>query len=122
MMDIILADDQVEVREALRCALEDQADMHLVSEATSAVELLAHLALRCPDLVLLDWELPGMSGVELMAQAREVCPTLKLIALSVRPEACAQATRSGVECFVSKGDPPERLLDAVRRVASRKAI
>jgi two-component system response regulator DesR len=110
------------VREALRCVLEDQEDIQLVSEATSAAELLAHLALRCPDLVLLDWELPGMSGVELMAQARAVCPALKLIALSVRPEACSEATSAGVECFVSKGDPPERLLAAVRRVASQRLV
>ena len=115
MLDILIADDQHEVREALKCTLEDEIGVQLVSEATSADELLAYLRLICPDLILLDWELPGMSSAQLLAQARAVCPSLKLIALSGRPEACAEAMKAGVQDFVSKGDPPDRLLAAIRR-------
>jgi len=116
MIDIVLADDQYEVRTALKCILEDQVDFHLASEVTTAADLLANLQVGCPDLILLDWELPGMKAIDLLARAREVCPEFKLIALSVRPEACAEARAAGVHGFVSKGDPPERLLGEVRRL------
>lgn len=116
MIDIVLADDQCEVRAALKCVLEDQVDFHLTSEVTTAAELLDRLQLGCPDLILLDWELPGMKAAELLSRARSFCPSLKLIAMSVRPEACAEAQAAGVRCFVSKGDPPERLLAEVRRL------
>ncbi len=119
MLEVVLADDQCEVREALKCLLEDQVGIHLAHEAASGDDLLAYLWHGCPDLILLDWELPGLGGAALLQRAREICPSLKLIALSGRPEACAEAMRAGVQDFVSKGDPPERLLAAVRRVAPR---
>jgi DNA-binding NarL/FixJ family response regulator len=115
-MDIILADDQYEVREAYKCLLDDQVGVCLVSEATSATELLEQIEQRCPDLVLLDWELAGLKGAELMTRARAVCPKLQVIALSVRPEAHAEALQAGAQGFVSKGDPPERLTAAIHNL------
>ena len=114
MIDIILADDQFEVREALKCLLECQPDIHLASEATSADELLTHLSLVCPDLVLFDWELPESTGAELVSRMRALCPAVRLVAWSGRPEACREALEAGAHGFVSKGDPPERLLYAIR--------
>ena len=115
-MDIILADDQFEVLEAYKCLLDDMVGVCLVSEAATAADLLTQLQERCPDLVLLDWELSGVKGAALMAQAREVCPAIKLIALSVRPEARDEALHAGAQGFVSKGDPPERLLEAIHKL------
>lgn len=123
-MFVILADDQYDVRCALRLILEQEADLELASEAANSTELLAQLGDACPDLLLLDWELPGLDVAELLATARQQCPDVKIIALSGRPEACEQAMQAGVPGFVSKGDPPERLLDAVRcvlRVSSRRS-
>lgn len=115
-MLVILADDQYDVRCALRLILEHDAALELASEAINSTELLAQLGAACPDLLLLDWELPGLGNAELLASIRQICPAVKVIALSGRPEACEQAMQAGVPGFVSKGDPPERLLDEVRRV------
>ena len=117
-MDVILADDQYDVRCALRCLLEQSAELRLVSEATNSAELLAYLSTACPDLVLLDWELPGINGRDLMERARAVCPKVKVVALSVRPEARAEALRAGAQGFASKGDPPERLVSVMLKVVS----
>ena len=114
-MNIILADDQFDVRCALKCLFESEADLQVIGEASSVAELLAQVALACPDLVLLDWELPGMTGHDLLLTLRALCPAVRLIALSVRPEARDEALRAGVQGFVSKGDPPERLLAALRK-------
>ena len=115
-MFVILADDQFDVRCALRLLLEQEADLELVSEAVNTFELLSQLSTACPDLVLLDWELPGLPVLDLLAGVQRICPDTCIIALSGRPEACEQAAQAGVPGFVSKGDPPERLLAVVRRV------
>jgi DNA-binding NarL/FixJ family response regulator len=107
-MHILLVDNQVEVRSALRFLLEQQPGMCLVGEAAEAGELLAQEALQ-PDLVLLDWELPGSQPADLLAALRIRRRTI-VIALSGRPEARQEALNAGVDAFVSKGEPPERLL------------
>jgi DNA-binding NarL/FixJ family response regulator len=115
-MHILLADDQVDVREALKCLLQNECDVKLSNEAGTASELLIQLALGCPDMLLLDWELPGPGGRALMRAIRACCPSVRVIALSVRPEARSEALAAGVQGFVSKGDPPECVLAALRAV------
>ena len=81
-MRILIADDQSKVRFALRVLLERQAALEIVGEAADAEELLAQVAADCPDLVLLGWELPGLTKIDLLAALRRVCPNLMVIALS----------------------------------------
>lgn len=111
-MQVILADDQAKVRSALRLVLEEQSGVKVIGEAVDATGLLDWVRATSPDLVLLDWELPGIhSG--LVATLHQLCPQLKIIALSGRPQAGRAALDAGVDAFVSKGDPPERLLAAM---------
>jgi len=123
----LLADDQSKVRSALRLLLEQQPDIHILGEAVDSTGLLDWVKVTCPDVVLLDWELPGLkagdlstcSGQGLLPTLRELCPCLKVIALSGRPEARQAALDAGVDAFVSKGDPPERLLAEVNDCCHR---
>ena len=119
-MRVLLADDQSKVRSALRLLLEQEPELSGVSEATDADELLAQVGTFRPDIVLLDWELPGLEADGLLPTLRELCPRLKVIALSGRPEACRAALAAGADAFVSKGDPPERLLAAVNDCCHRR--
>ena len=120
-MYVVLADDQVDVRRALTFVLEHECDLQLACEACNADELLHWLSGICPDLVLLDWELPG-GGRGLICRMRQIHPGVKIIALSVNPEAQEKALSAGVQGFVSKGDPPERLLEVVRAVRASTPI
>lgn len=117
-MLVYIADDQRDVRCALKCTIEAQPGLQWAGEAANAAQLLAHLRTACPDLVLLDWELSGMRASILMTQIHLYCPTVRVIALSVSPEAYDEALRAGVHGFASKGDPPERLLAAIRRISA----
>jgi DNA-binding NarL/FixJ family response regulator len=114
MIEILLADDQPQVRSALRLLLEQQPDIHVLGEAVDAQDVLDWPSATCPDAVLLDWELPGLQGGNALATLRARRPQLKVIALSGRPEARDAALAAGMDAFVSKGDPPEQLLAAVR--------
>ncbi len=108
-MHILLADNQAEVRSALRFLLEQEPGMCVIGEAAEAEALLAQEAAIQPDLVLLDWELPGSRPAYLLAALRIRRRTI-VIALSGRLEARQEALNAGVDAFVSKGEPPERLL------------
>jgi len=112
-MRVLLADDQSKVRSALRLVLEQQPGVQVLGEAVDTTGLLDWMKTACPDVVLLDWELPGPPDDDVLSILHVRCPRLKVIALSGRPEARRAALVAGVDAFVSKGDPPERLLAAV---------
>ena len=112
-MRVLLADDQSKVRAALRLLLEEELGLSVISEAAEAEDLLAQVQAMQPDLMLLDWELPGLRTDDHLPALRRLCPCLKIIVLSGQPEARRAALAAGTDAFVSKGDPPERLLAAV---------
>jgi len=114
-MRVLLADDQAKVRSALRLLLKHQPGISILGEAVDTTGLLDWVKAACPDLVLLDWELPGLEVDDLLPTLHELCPRLAVIALSGRPEARQAALDAGVDAFVSKGDPPERLLAAMEK-------
>jgi DNA-binding NarL/FixJ family response regulator len=120
-MRILLADDQPKVRFALRVLLKRQSGLQVVGEALDAQDLLEQAAQRCPDLVLLGWELPGRSTSDLLFSLRSVCPSLSIIALSGRLEARQVALDGGADAFVSKSDPPDRLLAAIQECCKDRA-
>lgn len=113
---IFLADDDLSVRYALRLLLE-QAGYFVVGEASDAEGLLAQVCVSPPDLVLLDWELPGLRASRLLPTLRNYCHETKVVAISARPEARQIALALGVDAFISKGNPSDELLavlDAIK--------
>jgi DNA-binding NarL/FixJ family response regulator len=115
-MRVLVADDRSKIRFGLRALLRQQPGLEIVGEAAEAEDLLTQVEAVCPDLVLLDWRLQGLAADDLLAALRAACPDLCVIALGGRPEAGRAALAAGADAFVSKADPPERLLAAVRLV------
>lgn len=113
-MRILLADDQPEVRSALRLLLEQESGLTVSAEAGDVATLLVLACEGSPDLLLLDWELPGCNAVDALSRFRTCCPRAIVIALSGRLGAREAAMAAGADHFVSKGEPPERLLDTIR--------
>jgi DNA-binding NarL/FixJ family response regulator len=111
-VDILLADNR-KVRLALRVLLEQTAGLTVVGEVSNARDLFARTFAMRPDLVLLDWTLPGLHDNGALRTLRQICPDLSVIVLSGRPEARKEALAAGANAFVSKVDPPERLLAAI---------
>lgn len=118
-MRILLADDQPKIRFGLRVLLEQQPGVEVVGEAADGPDLLSQARATSPDLVLLGWELPELEMIGCCSALRKVCPRLHIIALSGRPEARQGALAAGVDAFISKIDPPERLLMAVSALLQR---
>jgi DNA-binding NarL/FixJ family response regulator len=114
-MHVLVADDQAKVRSALRLVVDQQPGTVVQGEAVDTTGLLDWVRAAAPDLVLLDWELPGPDREHLLPRLRAACPRLKVIALSGLPEAREAALQAGADAFVSKGDPPATLLAAIAR-------
>lgn len=111
---IFIADDQPEVRAALRLLLSLQANIQVIGEAAEAQELNDGLIQQGVDILLLDWELPGLAMVEWVTAIRQLVPGLRVVALSGLPEARLQAKAVGIDTFISKTDPPDVLLKTLR--------
>ena len=117
-MRVLLADDQPALRSAVRLLLEQEPGVTIVAEVADSDALLVHTAQVHPDLVLLDWELPGLGTVQVARAVLDAlyasAPNLHVIVFSGRPEAGRHALAAGASTFVSKADPPEHLLAALR--------
>lgn len=119
-MRVILADDQPEVCSALRLLLEEKPGINVLSEVGNTYELLRQVQASCPDLILLDWELPGASSKELVPLLHTLCPHLEIIALSSHPQMKPAALKAGVRHFICKSEPPEQLLTALENCYNRE--
>jgi DNA-binding NarL/FixJ family response regulator len=112
-MRILIADDQSRVRYALRVLLEQQFGFKIAGEAIDTHQLLRQVETLRPDLLLLDWDLPGLNPKNLLPEIHNHCPQIKVIVITSKSELRQAALATGVDAFVSKGSPPEALLAAV---------
>jgi DNA-binding NarL/FixJ family response regulator len=98
----------------LRLLLEERLELEVVGEAADNQELLIMLEDLRPDIVLLDWDLPGLSTAAPMDALLGIDHQAKLLVLGAQPESRPAALAAGADGFVSKADPPRRLLAAIR--------
>ncbi len=118
-MRVLIADDQAWLRSAVRLLLEQEPNVEIIGEVSDAEALFTHVKTAAPDLVLVDWELPGLTTRTLHKQfiksIRALRPHLQIIVLSGHPEATRASLAAGADAFVSKAEPPERLLNALHQ-------
>lgn len=112
---IFLAESEHHVREALRLMIQHQAGWVLAGEANHAEGLLAQVCGRPPDIILLDWHLPGLHRQRLIATLRQHCPTTCILATSARPEQEKVALALGIDAFLLKQLPPDQFVSALQK-------
>jgi DNA-binding NarL/FixJ family response regulator len=112
-MRVLVADSDPRVRTALNMLLKFEPELAIIGESVHASSLLAKAEELEPDLVLLDWELPGNSITALIEQLKNAESPCRVIVLSRRPEAEQAAMTVGADAFVSKTDPADSLLDTL---------
>jgi DNA-binding NarL/FixJ family response regulator len=120
-MRVLLVDDHVWLRSALRFLLEQEPNLQIVGEEGSLATLLGAVQQLHPDLVLLDWEMTGLKSAlarkQLLAEVRAAAPRVYIIALCGGETTHRQRPLNGADAFVSKAEPPEHLLAAVQHAA-----
>jgi DNA-binding NarL/FixJ family response regulator len=115
-MRVLLADDEMSVRSALKLLLEQETGISVAGEVTNYEDLTLQFKNINPDLILLDWELPGELGREFLKTVRRDYPGTRVVVLSSQPDIKKMALSSGATAFVSKEEPPEKLISVIRRL------
>ena len=113
-MRLFIADADPVLRVSLQIRLHEEPGMNVTGMAVQTNGLLAQLEASRPDVLLLDWQLPGASVEELLDQIKALESPTKIIVLSVRPEGEKLALAAGADGFICMNEPPDELLEMVR--------
>lgn len=113
---ILIAGGRSANRSALRLFLQEAGGMEVVGEAADSEELLAEVHDKHPDVVLVEWELPGRSGQDLLLGLRGRDSRSVVIVLSGRPEVEPAVQAAGADAFFDLGEHPKRLLVALQAI------
>ena len=116
---VLLVDDHKIMRDGIKAILRQSGEFDVIAEAESGPEAVLVCKQRPPDIVLLDIELPGLSGIETAREILRHCPEVKVIILSMYDDeqSVISALRSGARAFVLKKASDRDLLGALRAVA-----
>ena len=117
-MRILIADRQAATRSALRMLLQEEDGLKVVGEAADSENLLSQMVPAHPDIVLLDWDLPGAPIQTLLSAIRASGNHVYVVVLSGRSEDVGNALAAGADAFVSKANPPTQLVMAVNGLFS----
>ncbi len=118
-MRIVVGDRDVRVRSALKALLREEDGVTLVGESSDLPSLVVQIKELKPDVVLLDWELPGRPAAALLLAQERLHTPPKVIVFSARSESEQESLALGADAFVSKGDAPEALLSAFRSLTQQ---
>lgn len=118
MINVLIADDHVLIREGLKKILKAESDMTLCGEASNALELSERLRSLHVDIVLLDISMPGESGLDALKEIKLKHPKLPVLILSVHPEHrfAVRALKAGASGYITKETAVEELVQAIRKI------
>jgi DNA-binding NarL/FixJ family response regulator len=120
MIRLVIADDHAIVRGGLKQFFSMTPGLEVVAEAVDGAEVLACVRQHELDLLLLDLNMPGVSGADLIARVRAQRPTLPILVLSMHnePLVAARVLKAGANGYVTKDSELDVLLAAIRKVAA----
>ena len=113
-MRILLANGNTDLRLSLDLLLSEEPGVIIAGSVIDASGLLVLAKNSCPDLVLVDWELPGCPIQSVLSEIQSLPRQPKIIVLGRQSSSKESAHRAGADYYLTKGDPPEQLLGAIR--------
>lgn len=120
MIRLLIADDHAIVRGGLKQIFALAPDIELAGEAANGAEVLQLLHQGVFDLLLLDMNMPGVSGVDLIARIKLNWAGLPILVFTMHNETqvAIRALKAGASGYITKDSDPERLLAAIRKVSA----
>ncbi len=118
MIRVLLADDHPVVRKGLSQIVAEHRDMVVVGEAGDGAAVLQSISRLAVDVLVLDINMPGRSGLEVLREVKQLQPRLPVLVLSVHPEdqLAVRALMAGASGYLNKDSAPEDLVKAIRKV------
>jgi two-component system invasion response regulator UvrY len=122
MHQVFIVDDHAVVRHGIRRLLEMTPDMQVAGEASSGAGMVDMLTQSVPDLLLLDMNMPGTHGAELISEIHHKLPALPILVLSIYDDIqlASAALNAGARGYLTKDSEPEMIIDAIRQCIAGK--
>ena len=118
MITISIAEDLPEVRHSLERLINEQADMVLLSSFANAEEAIPHLPEQQPDIVIMDINLPGLSGIECIRKVKSNCPSTQFMIFTIyeNDEKIFDALAAGASGYLLKKTPGDKIIEAIHEL------
>ena len=119
---ILLADDHELLRQGLRALIEEQSGWQVCGEATTGREAVAKTRELKPDIVVMDFTMPELNGMEATRQIRAALPRTQVLVLTMHEseELVREVLAAGARGYVLKSDAGRALVDALKALAHQK--
>ena len=120
---IAIVEDQIRYRDLLRLILTGSDNIELLFEKDHCRNIMEDVVKQLPDVLIMDIDLPGKSGIEAVREVKEVFPDLKILMLTVfeDDEKIFGAIKAGANGYLLKKDPPQKILDAIQELYEGKS-
>lgn len=124
MVSIAFIEDNKDYRTALSKILQRNKDITVLRELPDCSEMIPYFEVDLPDVVIMDIDMPGISGIEGVWQLRQRWPEMKILMLTVfeEPDKIFGAIKAGANGYLLKKDSPDKIVDAIFRLQSGEAI
>ncbi len=121
MIKVFIVDDHEIIREGLKKILKEESDLVVVGEAQDGAELLEKIPNTDCDIVLLDMNMPGRNGLDLLGDLKNLKPKLHILVLSIHPEDkfALRTLKAGASGYLCKDTALEELVIAIRKVYTK---
>jgi two-component system NarL family response regulator len=121
---VLIADDQALFRRGLYVVLGTEDHIEVVAEAENGAEAIAKAEDLVPDVVLMDVRMPRVNGIEAARQIRELCPSTKILMLTVSDEEddLYEAIKAGANGYLLKEISVEEVAEAIRAVVQGQSL
>ena len=114
---VLIVDDQPRARQSLRALLSTLPQVAEIEEAADGHEAVRRVQECQPDVVMMDVRMPDMDGLLATRRIKTSWSQVKIIVLTLYADYRAEALAAGADAFISKGEPPDKLLATLVEVA-----
>tara|TARA_R110002020_G_scaffold179023_5_gene372128 strand:+ start:422 stop:1072 length:651 start_codon:yes stop_codon:yes gene_type:complete len=120
MINVVLADDHVLVRDGIKALLEDEQDIIVIDEASDGKEALEVIKKNKPHLLIVDIRMPELNGIEVVQKIKQSNSDVKTLVLSMHDseEYVLKSIEAGADGYLLKGASKDEFLKALHTVAS----
>ncbi len=124
MIQVLIYEDNSELQEALKLLLESEGAFKVVGQNTNCCDVLKEMDRYHPDIIIMDVDLPMMSGIEGLKEIRKVNQQVKVLIFTMfgDEDLKEQSRVSGANGFLLKKTPPQKLLQYLKMMQEGKQV